>query len=149
MPPDPHQPDFSRKLRPPCDTEIEAVQDVFIEVRPEKSEESREFYTQILGLLLEPARQPPDDPVSPEAGGELRLVGQRHRLILQSRQDPQIDSVKRAALITVKSLTDVREMLEDRAIPYVRLRSLGWAGERVQVSDPSGNLLELRQERLL
>jgi catechol 2,3-dioxygenase-like lactoylglutathione lyase family enzyme len=122
---------------------------VFIEVRPEESEHCREFYTQILGLLLESSEPPAHDPASPQAEGELRLVGQHHRLVLQFRRNPEIDSVKRAALITVKSLTDVREMLEDRAIPYVRLRSLGWAGERVQVSDPSGNLLELRQERLV
>lgn len=132
-------------LRERPGSEVEAVDDVRVEAALSLAEASREFYAGILGLQEEDRKE---GQAGPERR-ELRLWGQHHRLVLQLVEAPKIQPLKRKALICVKSLQDVRDMLEDRRIEYVQCRSLGWAGERLQVWDPSGNLVELRQERLL
>ncbi|UCG32177.1 MAG: hypothetical protein JSU68_10980 [Phycisphaerales bacterium] len=132
-------------LRERPDSEVEAVDDVRVSAALSLAEESREFYVEILGLQEDENRK---GRAAPE-GGELVFCGQHNRLILQLMEAPSVQPLKRKALICVKSLQGVRDVLDDRRIEYVRCRSLGWAGERLQVWDPSGNLVELRQERLL
>jgi len=132
-------------LRERPDSEVEAVDDVLVVGAVSSAETSRRFYADILGLQ-------PDEGYEAGAaavGREFCFWGQHHRLILRLVDNPRIDTVKRKALICVKSLLRIREVLDELRIEYVRSRSLGWAGERVLVRDPSGNLLELRQERLL
>ena len=132
-------------LRERPDSEVEAIDDVRVEAALSLAEASREFYAGILGLQEEESGERQCGP----EGRELRFWGQHNRLVLQMVDSPRIHPLKRKALICVKSLQDVRDVLDDRRIEYVQCRSLGWAGERVQVWDPSGNLVELRQERLL
>lgn len=146
MTPDDTHPQVPINPGPRSLSEVEAVKDVRAEARPELVEISREFYSEILGLI--PETTGPTAHQDPQTT-ELRFVGQRHRLILSFLPHPRINTVKRIALITVKSLEQVRHDLDDRRIEYFPSRSLGGAAERLLVADPSGNLLELRQERLL
>jgi catechol 2,3-dioxygenase-like lactoylglutathione lyase family enzyme len=132
-------------LRERPDSEVEAVDDVRVEAALTLAEASRQFYVEILGLQED---ERPEGQAGPE-GRELCFWGQHNRLILQLVEAPRVQPLRRKALICVKSLQGVRDLLDDRRIEYVRCRSLGWAGERLQVWDPSGNLVELRQERLL
>ena len=132
-------------LRERPDSEVEAVDDVRVAAALSLAEESREFYVEILGLQ----EYKNHEGRTGSHDRELCFWGQHNRLILQLVEAPRVQSLRRKALICVKSLQDVRDRLDERRIEYVRCRSLGWAGERLQVWDPSGNLVELRQERLL
>lgn len=127
------------------ESEIEAVDDVHVEGFADLVEPSRTFYREYLGLLEEEAGSWSAGP----GETELRFLGQRRHLVLRLKPDPQIDHVKRSALICVKSLDDVADRLGEQGISYQWSRALGWAGRRLLLADPSGNLLELRQETLL
>lgn len=133
-------------LRERPDSEVESVEDVLVEGAWSAAEATRSFYVEILGLQEDKGHEG-----RAAAAGDLEFCfwGQHHRLILRLMESPRIHTVKRKAVICVKSLGEVRQVLEELRITYVRSRGLGWAGERVLVRDPSGNLLELRQERLL
>ena len=133
-------------LRERPDSEVESVDDVLVEGFRSVAEASFRFYVHVLGLR--PA-QPYEGRAAASRGGEFCFLGHHHRLVLRLVESPRIDTIKRRALICVKSLAEVREILEDTRTEYQRLRGLGWAGERVLVRDPSGNLLELRQEWLV
>jgi catechol 2,3-dioxygenase-like lactoylglutathione lyase family enzyme len=132
-------------LREPPDSKVEAVTDVAVEGYPATAQSSRYFYVELLGLRQEEA--PAAGEVADEC--ELRFYGQRHRLILRLKDEPEIDTTKRAALICVRSLRELCQRLDDLGIEYVRSSGFGLADRRVWLRDPSGNLLELRQETFL
>ena len=123
--------------------EVESIADVWVDGSVKRASEHRRFYTEYLGLV-EVAHAP-----VPEGGpGVLCFEGQRNRVCIKQWERPVVDTVPVRAVIAVKSLEALRQILEDNRVMYFPLRGVGGLSHRLHVLDPDGNRLEVRESQL-
>jgi hypothetical protein len=119
------------------ESRIQAVDHVNLEARVGVEEAMRWFYGEI-------ARLDEVDSDNREVG-RLCFKSGRIELRICCVETPRIESVARRVTIFVESLDDVAECLEEHSIPYTRLSGLMYADRRLEVHDPSGNRVALKQ----
>ena len=123
--------------------EVESIADVWLDGSAQRASEHRRFYTEYLGLVEV------EHPPVPEGGpAVLCFEGQRNRVCIKSWERPVVDTVPVRAVIAVKSLDALRQILEDNRVMYFSLRGVGGLSHRLQVLDPEGNRLEVRESQL-
>ena len=116
---------------------IQAVDHVNIESPCGLDEALRWFYTEIAELQ----EQPLDAGLCP--GICFRSV--RIELRIRYSDEPQIESVDCRVILGVNSVDEASERLTERKTPFQRLSGLSMSDRRIQVLDPAGNRVELRQ----
>jgi hypothetical protein len=119
------------------ESRIQAVDHVNLEARMGVEDAMRWFYGEIAGL----------DEVDSDSRetGRLCFKSGRIELRVSCVDTPRIDSVARRITIFVESLDDVAEYLEEHSIAYTRLSGLMYSDRRLEVHDPSGNRVALKQ----
>jgi hypothetical protein len=78
--------------------------------------------------------------------GTLRFRSARVELRILLKPDPDVDPVRRRAVVSVRSLEAVAATLDERGMAYTRLSGLTWTDRRLSLLDPGGNRVELKQE---
>lgn len=118
---------------------------------PEDVEKARQFYTEVLGLQIDPGR--PHIPSIPgfwlyvgqgEHTTQIHLMGAQGMspLARSAKEDPTLPHVA----LAVENIQEAREELERRGIWHWRIQGLvGENSDQVFVQDPFGNVIELHQ----
>jgi catechol 2,3-dioxygenase-like lactoylglutathione lyase family enzyme len=118
---------------------------------PEEVESARQFYTDVLGLQVDPGR--PNIPSIPgfwmyvgqgEQTSQIHLMGARGMspMARSEKEDPTLPHVA----LAVENIQEAREELERRGIWHWRIQGLvGNNSDQVFVQDPFGNVIELHQ----
>ncbi len=115
---------------------IRAIDRVRLEASPEVVDGLRWFYGEVAGLEADLASSP----------GRLCFKSGRIELTINLVDRPKIERIARVATISVRSLAEVGEMLDEAGVPYDRSRGLSYTDRRIWVHDPAGNRVELKQE---
>jgi len=121
----------------PRPSAIQCVREVRVGTAAEHAREVRRFYCDLLGLAPWPAEQ--------QLPGTLGLGNAQCGLLLYRRHDPAVAPVRRRLTVTVHSLSELRQKLDDDGRPYELLHGLGWTDRCLLVRDPDGHLIEVRQ----
>jgi len=118
---------------------------------PEAVEKARQFYTDVLGLQIDPGR--PNIPSIPgfwlyvghgENTTQIHLMGATGMspIARSEKEDPTLPHVA----LAVENIQEAREELERRGIWHWRIQGLvGEHSDQVFVQDPFGNVIELHQ----
>ncbi len=118
---------------------------------PEEVEKARQFYTDVLGLQIDPGR--PNIPSIPgfwlyvghgENTTQIHLMGATGMspIARSEKEDPTLPHVA----LAVENIQEAREELERRGIWHWRIQGLvGEHSDQVFVQDPFGNVIELHQ----
>jgi hypothetical protein len=77
--------------------------------------------------------------------GRLCFKSGRIELRIRCASAPRIESIARRVTILVESLDSVVEQFEERSIPFTRLCGLLYTDRRLEVLDPAGNRIILKQ----
>ncbi len=77
--------------------------------------------------------------------GRLCFKSGRIELRIRCSNAPRIESIARRVTILVESLDSVVEQFEERSIPFTRLSGLLYTDRRLEVLDPAGNRVALKQ----
>jgi hypothetical protein len=120
---------------------IQSIRLVHCGMAVERLNTVQAFYGDAIGLRAWPG--PDQDPGGWGAGTP------RRGIYFAFRHDPTVDPVRRRFTILVPSLDEIEQRLEAMQSPYRRRRGLGYADDVIFTSDPSGHVVELRQERTL
>jgi hypothetical protein len=81
-----------------------------------------------------------------EAGqNQLCFKSKQIELRIQFVPAPQVDPLPLRVTISVPSLSEAIELLEEKRVPFMRLTGVMFTDRRLQTHDPAGNRVELRQ----
>lgn len=116
---------------------LNAVESIRIESPLGLEDDHRWFYGQV-GALEEGAG-------SPQAGIVLTFRSARVELMIIPSDRPLILDVRRRLTLSVPSLEEAAELLDERRHEVARLSGLGWTDRRVRTRDPAGNVVEFKQ----
>ncbi len=116
---------------------IQAVDHVNLEAHIRLAEDVRRFYTEI-ALLDEVPCSEVDPP-------RLSFISERIELRVALVEKPWIEPVACRVTIAVPSLAETAELLEERRIPYEPLSGLSFTDRRLEMHDPAGNRMALKQ----
>ena len=116
---------------------IQAVDHVNIESPQELEDKLRCFYAEIAEL----EERPLDAAMDPG----IRFRSERIELRIRFSEEPRIESVECRVIVCVSSIDEAAERLSERKTPFQRLSGLAGSDRRIQVLDPAGNRVELRQ----
>lgn len=119
------------------ESRIQAVDHVNLEAPFGIDEELRWFYEEI--AQLEEIESDGSEP------GRLCFKSGWIELRIRCANAPRIESLPRRVTILVESLDHVVEQLEERSIRYTRLSGLLYTDRRLEVLDPAGNRVALKQ----
>ncbi len=117
---------------------IQAVDHVNLEAPYGVDEGMRWFYAEV--AVLEEVSC--DDP----ATNRLCFISRQIELRVNFVDSPDIDPLEPRVTILVPSLSEVAEQLEERSVPYTTLTGLMYTDRRLEVHDPAGNRVVLKQE---
>jgi len=117
---------------------IQAVDHVNLEAPYGVDEGMRWFYAEV--AVLEEVSC--DDP----APNRLCFISRQIELRVNFVDSPDIDPLEPRVTIFVPSLSEVAERLEERSVPYTTLTGLMYTDRRLEVHDPAGNRVVLKQE---
>lgn len=116
---------------------IQAVNHVDLEAPPGLAEELRWFYAELAQL---------DEVICDEAEAQrLCFKSEQIELRVHLVENPRIDPVARRVTIAVLSLTEAAELLDERSLPYARVSGLLFTDRRLEMHDPAGNRVVLKQ----
>ncbi|MCH7591269.1 MAG: hypothetical protein IH989_00615 [Planctomycetes bacterium] len=116
---------------------IQAVDHVNVESPHGLDDELRWFY----GEVAELEERPPEATMGPG----ICFRSERIELRIRFSPEPRIESVECRVIVGVPSIDEAAERLSERKTPFQRLSGLAWSDRRIQVLDPAGNRVELRQ----
>ena len=116
---------------------IQAVDHVNIESPFGLDDKLRWFY----GEVAELEERPPDA----KMGAGICFRSERIELRIRFSPEPRIESVECRVLVGVSSIDEAAERLVERKTPFQPLSGLAGSDRRIQVLDPAGNRVELRQ----
>ncbi len=116
---------------------IQAIDHVNLEAPIGLAEDIRRFYTEI-ALLDELPRSEADPP-------RLCFKSERIELRIALLERPWIEPVACRVMIAVPSLAETAELLEECGTPYERLSGLSFTDRRLEMHDPAGNRVALKQ----
>jgi hypothetical protein len=116
---------------------ILAVEHVHLEAPFGREDELRWFYGQVAKL---------EELAAGEGSFPLRFRSEAIELRIQLLQAPRIDPIAVRVTIAVPALAAACELLEERRIEYQRVTGITHTDRRMQVPDPAGNLVELKQD---
>lgn len=116
---------------------VQSIREVRVGVPAEQHSDVLTFYSEVLGLDAWPAER--------QVPGGTGVGPLRRGLLLQFRHDPPVDPLRRRLVLIVRSLDAVADRLRERAWPFARLRGLSATDEWIDLNDPTGHRLELRQ----
>jgi hypothetical protein len=124
-------------------SQIVAVDHVVLEGGPDAAADLVWLYQDVVGLRRLDEQTTPSAADVVESwlcfrSGDLEL---RYRL----RPRPSVESVACRLVVEVTSLPQAVEALEDRRMPFERLRGLNFTDRRVSLLDPAGNRIEIKQ----
>ncbi len=117
----------------------------------EALEQARTFYTEVLGLAIDPGR--PQVPGIPgfwlyvgqgEQTAQIHLMGAvgKSPMARSEKEDPTLPHVA----LAVEDIEEARRELDERGIWYWRIQGLvGTNSDQIFVQDPFGNVIELHQ----
>lgn len=118
------------------DSRIVAVDHVHLDVPPGLAEALTWFYGDLGGLEL----------LSGDAGPfRLRFKSGRLELRLREVSEPEIDGVEVRVTLLVDSLAQTRELLDEGRWTYERISPIAMTDRRIQLLDPAGHRVELKQ----
>lgn len=117
---------------------IQAVDHVNLEAPYGVDEGMRWFYGEVAALEEVSC----DDPATNRLCFRSRQIELRVNFV----DSPEIDPLKPRVTILVPSLSEVGERLEERSVPYTTLTGVMYTDRRLEVHDPAGNRVVLRQE---
>ena len=120
---------------------VECVREVRVGVPRERVNNLVVFYTELLGLLLWPARW--------QIPGGVGLGSPIAGLYLQFRHDPVVDPVRRRFTLVVESLDELEKRLLELEYRYRRYQGFGWTDQYMLLHDPVGHLIEIRQTKTI
>jgi hypothetical protein len=118
-------------------TFVQGIREIRVGIAAERSPDVLAFYADVLGLTAWPA--------ACQVPGGTGVGPLRRGLFLQMRHDPPVDPFRRRVVLRVGSLDAVADRLRAREWPYSRPRGLSPTDEWIEVCDPMGHRLELRQ----
>lgn len=116
---------------------IQAVDHVNLEAHMRLADDVRRFYTEI--AMLDEVHSSETDPP------RLCFKSERIELRVALVDKPWIEPVACRVMITVPSLEDTAELLEECGIPYEPLSGLSFTDRRLELHDPAGNRVALKQ----
>ncbi len=118
-------------------SQINAIDRIELEAAPQARDELIWFYRDLVELEIDESSS--DDTV-------LRFRSARVELRIKLIENPRLDSVRRRALISVRSVIATAEVLDERHLEYTRVTGFNWSDRRLSLLDPGGNRVELKQE---
>ena len=116
---------------------VSCIREVRVPIPHERREEIVRFYGELLGL-------PPWPEVEQIPGG-WGAGHPRRGLYFQYRHDPKVDPLRRRFTLTVPSLDELQQRLEEHHWPCLRHRGLGFTSRWMLISDPVRHLIEVRE----
>jgi hypothetical protein len=119
--------------------EVHCVREVRLGVLAHATNEGLHFYVDVIGL--QPWRTPRVVP------GAFGVGNPRRGLLLQVRHDPEVDEVRRRLTLVVASLDELERRLVEIAWPFERVRGIVGSDDRIDLNDPAGHRIEIRQSR--
>lgn len=119
------------------ETRVHAVREVRVPVPPELLPRIVDFYQ----TLLELPPWPPADQVP----GAWAVGSRRSGVVFVFSHDPVVDPFRRRLVLRVRSLDRAAIRLDEREWPYQRHRGLFFTDQWLELNDPVGHRLELRQ----
>ncbi len=118
---------------------VQCVRELRVPVPEWRRIELEQFYTQVCGLVPWPA-----EAQLPGGWG----AGDPHRgVYFQFRHDVAVDPLRRRLVMQVEDLEAARAALVQQGWPHLRLRGFLGGGDCIQLSDPAGHRVEIRQLR--
>ena len=118
-------------------SQILAIDTVNMQAEPACRERLIWFYRDLVGLTLV------EDPGNREF---LVFSSARRELRIDLVHQAVIEKVRRRALISVRSLDDVADVLEEEGMPHQRVSGMTATDRRITLPDPAENRVELKQE---
>ncbi len=116
---------------------IQAVDHVNLESPRGLDDELRWFYGEIAELE--------EWPLDARMGPGICFRSERIELRIRFSPEPRIESVECRVMVGIPSIDEAAERLSELKTPFQRLSGLAVSDRRIQVLDPAGNRVELRQ----
>lgn len=119
------------------ESRIQAVDHVNLEAPNGREEGLRWFYGEVAQL----------EEVASDGADPLRLCFKSGQIELRVHcvPSPRVEPIECRATVFVDSLATAVEQLEERRVPFTRLSGLLYSDRRVEVHDPAGNRVALKQ----
>lgn len=120
-----------------------------IRVRPEKADEVKKFYEDVLGLSADPGR--PSIPGIPgywmDCGNDTQIhIMGCEGMSRYAQGSPEKDPTRLHVALAIPDIQEAKKELEEMGVPYWTIKSVvGPELEQIFMDDPNGNLVELHQ----
>jgi hypothetical protein len=118
---------------------VQCVREVRVPVPDWRRYELEHFYTQVCGLAAWP--------VEAQLPGGWGAGDPRRGVYFQFRHDAAVEPVRRRLVMQVQDLEAARAALEQCGWPHLRLRGFVGGDDCIQLADPAGHRVEIRQLR--